>query len=101
SLACCCPVGLRPMDRTVSTSCASRHSRSTPWPIMPVTPKTVTFMGSPGVAGPAPTLSDQGRSRQSAEVHAIQPFMAVLRIVPPARLGTADGRDHVDQGSGP
>src|SRR6266511_911513 len=39
SFSCLCPVALRPIARTRSTSGASRHSRSTPCPTIPVAPK--------------------------------------------------------------
>src|SRR5262245_57992609 len=46
------PVALRPIVSTRSTSPASRHSRRTPCPTMPVAPKIRTFTPyNPGTAG--------------------------------------------------
>src|ERR1700739_2098389 len=44
SLACVCPVGLRPIASTLSTSASSRHSRSTTCPTIPVAPNRMTFI---------------------------------------------------------
>src|SRR5262245_20761053 len=39
------PVAVRPTAITRATSAACRHSRSTPWPTIPVAPKIIVFIG--------------------------------------------------------
>ena len=45
SFECVAPDAVRPTATTRSTSLASRHSRSTPLPTMPVAPKIIMFRG--------------------------------------------------------